>query len=261
MKFQKIAYALMCCLAGFLLSVFSGMAHAAGAGTVIALSGSISAVAPDGKMRALKKGSLVSSGDTLVTDKKGRADVRFNDESWVYLRPETRFRIDDYAYEGASSEKAKSASGGAEPRSFFSLVKGGFRAVSGLIAKIKRSNVVVVTPTATIGIRGTDYSASLDKRAGLHVSVARGEISLDNKAGSFAVAEGQGAYVPNADSAPTYIGSEGGNNAAGRQTGAGKGGVQIKGNTRIEANTDRTNAVAVGQENRAVNQAGVIGGD
>lgn len=245
------------CLVGLLLPEGVQAGHA---GTVMASSGTISAVTSDGKSRVIQKGSPVSSGDTLVTAKGGRVDVRFSDESMVQLRPETRFRIDDYAYAHNPSGAVKG--GEAEPRSFFSLIKGGFRAVSGMIAKIKRSNVAVVTPTATIGIRGTDYRASLDERAGLRVSVARGEISLENKAGSFSVAEGQGAYVPNADSVPTYThdGDDRGK-SGGRQAGAGKGGVQIKGNTRIEANTDRTNAIATGQENRAVNQAGVIGGD
>lgn len=258
MKFQKKMAVFVCCWMAFLLS---GLVQAADAGKVIAISGTINAVAPDGKTRVLQKGASIRSGDTLVTDKKSRVDVRFSDESLVHLRPETRFRIDDYAYVGAASENAKAALVGSEPRSFFSLIKGGFRAVSGLIAKIKRNNVAVVTPTATIGIRGTDYTASLDERDGLHVSVARGEISLDNKAGSFSVAEGQGAYLPNANSAPTYRQLDGSDNSAGRSGSIGKGSVQIKGNTRIEANTDRTNAIATGQENRAVNQAGVIGGE
>lgn len=260
MKFQKRLRILMCCLAVFLLS---DSAQAVDAGTVIAVSGTLNAVAPDGKTRALKKGAAVRSGDTLVTDKQGRVDVRFSDESLIHLRPETRFRIDDYAYTGPgpSSGNAQAATGRDEPRSFFSLIKGGFRAVSGWIAKIKRNNVVVVTPTATIGIRGTDYTASLDERAGLHVSVARGEISLNNKAGLFSVAEGQGAYVPNADSAPTYKTLDGGDKSNTRPGSLGHDGVQIKGHTRIDVNTDRTNATAVGQENRAVNQAGVMGGD
>lgn len=255
---MNVARVVLCgfCLAGFLLP---GIVQAGNAGTVMATSGAISAVTAEGKSRTLQKGSPVSSGDTLVTGKGGHVDVRFSDESMVQLRPETRFRIDDYAY--ARSKSGTTQGGEAEPRSFFSLLKGGFRAVSGMIAKIKRSNVAVVTPTATIGIRGTDYMASLDERAGLRVSVARGEISLDNKAGSFSVAEGQGAYVPNADSAPTYISLDGGGSSGGHRAGAARGGVQIKGNTRIEANTERTGAIAVGQENRAVNQAGVIGGD
>lgn len=42
-------------------------------------------------------------------------------------------------------------------RAFFKLLKGGFRAVSGLIGKIEHNDYRVTTPVATIGIRGTDY--------------------------------------------------------------------------------------------------------
>jgi hypothetical protein len=40
----------------------------------------------------------------------------------------------------------------------------------------------------------------------------------------------------------------------------GKGGVQIQGNTRINATGASTNAVAVGQSNKAGNELGAIGG-
>jgi hypothetical protein len=42
-------------------------------------------------------------------------------------------------------------------RAFFSLLKGGFRSVSGLIGKLNPDEYRVATPVATIGIRGTDY--------------------------------------------------------------------------------------------------------
>lgn len=46
-------------------------------------------------------------------------------------------------------------------RAFLSLLKGGFRAVSGSIGKLNREEYRIVTPVATIGIRGTDYFAVL----------------------------------------------------------------------------------------------------
>lgn len=53
------------------------------------------------------------------------------------------------------SPSASSAPTGS--RAFFKLLKGGFRAVSGLIGKIEHNEYRVTTPVATIGIRGTDY--------------------------------------------------------------------------------------------------------
>ncbi len=232
------------------------LASAVEAGTVIALSGTVSVLSADGKTRVLQKGSPVNSGETLMTTKGARADVRFSDNSMVQLRSETQFRIDEYAYVATGTAKLDG-----NERGFFSLLKGGFRTVSGMIGKFRRSNYAVVTPTATIGIRGTDYTASLDDRQGLRVSVARGEIALDNKAGSFAVSEGQAAYVPNADSAPNYMQISPSSAAGAQKSRTGKASVSVNGNTHIEATTSRTTAVASGQGNRAINEAGVIGGD
>lgn len=44
---------------------------------------------------------------------------------------------------------------------FFRLARGGFRAISGLIGHSDRAGYRVSTPSATIGIRGTDYEAQL----------------------------------------------------------------------------------------------------
>ena len=44
---------------------------------------------------------------------------------------------------------------------FFRLLKGGFRAVSGLIGHTRREDYAVQTPVATIGIRGTDYEVRM----------------------------------------------------------------------------------------------------
>jgi hypothetical protein len=41
-----------------------------------------------------------------------------------------------------------------------SLIEGGFRTITGLIAKREPNNYRVNTPTATIGVRGTDYAVA-----------------------------------------------------------------------------------------------------
>lgn len=236
------------------------LALAAGhAGVLLTSAGGLSAISADGQSRVLQKGSMLYSGDTVFTARDGRADIRFTDGSQVSLRPETHFRIDEYAYVLAPNGKPDGNETG-----FFSLLKGGFRTISGMIGKLRRSSYAVTTPSATIGIRGTEYTAQVDN--GLHVAVMHGEISLDNKSGSYSVSEGERAFVANADATPRITPmSEAGKGGAGRSGASGAstagGGVQIKGNTRIDANTSDTNAVAVGQGNRAVNQAGVIGGD
>jgi len=49
-------------------------------------------------------------------------------------------------------------------------------------------------------------------------------------------------------------------NEAKNTTGAIKGGTQIQGNTNIKAKQTNATAIAVGKDNKAANEAGVIGG-
>lgn len=256
MKLVKMLRLLRVLIAGCLLVPLAGWAG--GVGTVIALSGEVSVLSADGQTRALHRGAPLAQGETVVTGKTGRLDVRFSDGALVQLRPESQFRIDEYAYTAGSPGKGNGAKSESNGKGLFSLLRGGFRTITGMIGKMRRSNYAVVTPTATIGIRGTEYAAALGD--GLDVSVTQGEITLDNNAGSFAVSAGQSAHVADANSAPSYRQTAEAARAAAR---AGQGGssVQIKGNTRIEVSTENTQAVAVGQGNRAVNQAGVIGGE
>ncbi len=124
-----------------------------GAGYVSNLSGPLFAVKSDGSRRVLSTQSVVSSGDTLITEDKTYARVRFSDTSEVTLRPSTQFQIENYAFERTTPEKDNSA---------FRLLKGAFRTVTGLIGK--RGNLdayKVSTATATIGIRGTIFGVTV----------------------------------------------------------------------------------------------------
>ncbi|HQW19289.1 MAG TPA: FecR family protein [Rhodocyclaceae bacterium] len=234
--------AMLCCF--ITAPVFAGEA-----GFVTFLSGAVSVLSPDGTTRILYKGAPLNQGDTAITGKNGRIEVRFSDDAQVKLHPGSQFRIDEYSYKGKVD---------GNERGIFSLLKGSLRTITGMIGKANRSAYSVVTPTATIGIRGTEYTATVEN--GLRVSVIRGEISLDNNAGSFAVSEGQSAFVSSVDTAPKYLQSD--SAAAGRGSNSGAAsGTRITGNTRIDAKTSGTTAVAAGQGNKAANQAGVIGGE
>jgi hypothetical protein len=112
--------------------------------------------------------------------------------------------ISDTIPSPASTTTVASAEGVAAPgsRAFFRLLKGGFRAVSGLIGKVDRNEYRVDTPVATIGIRGTDYLLILCDEAcrndpviddsvpetsnvdgGLIVGVVSGGVAVLNQAG------------------------------------------------------------------------------
>src|SRR6266446_5563394 len=120
--------------------------------TVEHLSGTLSVQRPDGSVRALAERSDVFVGDVISTERDSYAQLRFTDGGQVTLRPNTQVKVETYSYEEGRPERDNFA---------MQLFKGGLRSLTGLIGKrtTSRSAYRMVTSTATIGIRGTDYSA------------------------------------------------------------------------------------------------------
>ncbi len=179
-------------LAALVLALFCGATYAAApAGYVQFASADVKVKGLDGVERAALKGMELQSGDTINTG-RGRAQLRFSDGAYLSLQPESVFRIDEYRYEGKPDGTEKG---------FFSLVKGGVRTITGWVGRLNRDNYQVTTPTATIGIRGTEYLAALGNS--LTVSVGEGRVAVTNQTGEFLVEAGQSVYVADTNSRPT----------------------------------------------------------
>jgi hypothetical protein len=101
------------------------------AGEVTKMTGRASAATADGDIRALAHKSPVNSGDTIATSANSFVRMRLSDGAFVVLRPNTRFLTEDYRH----------AENDNESRSFSSVLKGGFRAVTGAIGERHRANV------------------------------------------------------------------------------------------------------------------------
>lgn len=169
-------------LAALLLAPTLAAADAATpAGSVTLVTGRGSASSASG-IRTLSKGDPVYSGDIVHSSANSYVDLKFSDGGYFLLRPNSRFQVVDFANHSGSAEApltpppaapapaapagpaapaplvtAQQDNGGGASRAFFSLLKGGFRSISGLIGKINHDEYRVSTPVATIGIRGTDY--------------------------------------------------------------------------------------------------------
>lgn len=204
-----------------------GAADAATAGRVASLSGALLAAKADGRIAALALDSAVDAGDTLHTDSAAWAMIRFNDGSAVTIKPDSQFRVQEFEFRqnDASADKA-----------ILVLIKGGLRALTGLIGKRNRNDAYNMrTPTATIGIRGTDYglqycaagecagktSTSGEPLAdGLHLEVFEGRIAVVNEAGSIELGARQFGYVKDRGTPPATAAD--GYHDAGMGTGAGE---------------------------------------
>ena len=186
-------------LAGIILFSSSVLA-ATGAGVVTHLSGTLTAKRSDGTTKLLSVKSEVQQGDLLTTELETYARIKFTDGSEVVLRPGTQMKIEAYAFDSAKPESGNS---------LLSLVKGGFRAVTGLIGKTNHANANFNTPTATIGIRGTHLGALFCQNDcggvltptgkapdnGLYVDVAAGAIVVTNPLGTQVYQVGQFGFV------------------------------------------------------------------
>lgn len=186
-----------------LLLVFLSLAaHAARAdnvATITALVGNVAIQSASGGQRVAAVGGGIDNGDTVQTGVGSEIVMIFTDKQRVYLKPGSVFRVDDFHYAAGAPQ---------EDRSFLSLVKGGLRAVDGLVAKEgKPENYRVKTPTSTIGIRGTEYSvtdcANLEPGAnadckGDQIVVYDGQIVVINQVDRQIVRAGEGAIVVSA---------------------------------------------------------------
>lgn len=177
------------------------------AGTATLVTGHVSAAAPSGEIRDIIKGGEVYQGEVIITSAGSYVNLAFTDGGRVLLRPETRFSIERYQYAGAQTPASGQTA--AQPvrqeSAFFRLLKGGFRAVSGLIGHTRREDYGVQTPVATIGIRGTDYEVrycngdcgdiSPAPKDGLYAGVQSGGIALTNTGGQTTTTAGQYVFI------------------------------------------------------------------
>ncbi|SDH19263.1 FecR family protein [Propionivibrio dicarboxylicus] len=169
-------------------------------GTVTHLSGVFSVQRADGAAKMLSVKSEIREGDLLKTEDDTYARIKFVDGGEVVLRPNTQFKVEKYGFAPDDADKDNVA---------VSLLKGGMRAVTGLVGKRSRDKVNYSTAVATIGIRGTNLGALFCQNDcggiptvtgapppnGLHVDVAQGAIVVTNGAGTQQLNAGQFGFV------------------------------------------------------------------
>ena len=103
--------------------------------------------------RKAEFGTPIHQGSVLRTGAHSSMGVTFKDETLMSFGPETELTVDEYLYAPAQG-KLKLGS---------RLVKGTLNYVSGVIAKLRPEAVSVDTPTGTIGVRGTQFVAKIEK--------------------------------------------------------------------------------------------------
>ena len=155
----------------------------ASAGKVQFATAGATILAADGSSKAMVKGLDISQGDTILTG-EGRAQVKFSDGAYLSFQPNTEFKVEEYNFNGQQDGTEKG---------FFRLVKGGLRAISGLVGREHKPAYKLSTSVATIGIRGTYYLAEFNEKLKAHVG--QGSVYIYNEFGDIILFKGQGAVV------------------------------------------------------------------
>ncbi|MDH5426209.1 MAG: FecR domain-containing protein [Gammaproteobacteria bacterium] len=195
-------------------------------GRIAFLRGQLSATDKHKKTRQLFNGGPLYEGDTLKTGLSSFAVLAFKDKSRITLQSDSIFEIKKMYFEEDKPDLGSS---------FMILIRGGLRAVSGLIGRTNKNAYKMQTPVATIGIRGTGYDIqcegdcvaespkalltpleqilnALIKPAiaafdgeGMYAHVWSGAIELQNNAGSQIIKNSQTAFLSNMNSLPRML--------------------------------------------------------
>ncbi len=117
------------------------------AGRFLTVIGEVRVLSPSGD-RTPERGGEVREGETILTGAGALTQIRLVDGGMLSIRGDTEMKFDRFSHAGENDR---------ESSMFLSLLKGGFRSVTGLIGRLNRDGYRVTTPSATIGIRGTDH--------------------------------------------------------------------------------------------------------
>ena len=173
-------------------------------GEVTDYSGSGAVERDDGfEIYEVTDGLGVESMDTVVTE-KGKVRIDFIDDTRVDITEHSRLIIDDFVYDPASGEGSLSLKAGL----------GTIRYASGKIAKNSRQRVRIETPSAVVGVRGTDFAMIVDEIGGSMITLLPscdtngdcivGEISVTSDVGMVIMNQAfQTTIVRAAGSSPT----------------------------------------------------------
>jgi hypothetical protein len=107
--------------------------------------------------KLLEKEAPVFSGDRIDTGPTGEAQIRFRDDTKLVVGPNSSLVIDAFVF----------ADDGTARQITINAVRGAFRFFTGSSPKDAYS---IITPTATIGVRGTEFDVSVEEEGTTRVA-------------------------------------------------------------------------------------------
>jgi hypothetical protein len=162
--------------------------------TVWRIEGEVTAGDPARSVpRRLQPGDPVFVGERIQAAATGEAVLRTADAGLIAVRPGAVFAAERFVARGERRDSAT-----------FRIFSGALRVLTGWIGKLNRSEHRIVTPSATIGVRGTDHepyvlteelAARLGQKAGTYDKVNRGGTTLESGAGAVEIDPGRVGFA------------------------------------------------------------------
>jgi hypothetical protein len=117
-------------------------------GRVLLVQGEVVIIHAEGvKAYKAKKNLPLYKGDIIITKSEGRIRLTLKDESILTLAPNTRLELNESVYDAKKKSRF----------SFLKMVMGKTRFVVKKTINFKRSEYKIKTPTAVVGVRGSDF--------------------------------------------------------------------------------------------------------
>ena len=140
-------------------------------GAVQEFSGQATVTRLDGSVETISIGTPIFQGDVIDTDDDGAVNIAFIDETTFAVSEDARLAIDEYVFDPATESGTSN----------FSVLKGVFVFTSGLIGRDDPDDVMIDTPSGSIGIRGTIIAGNVTTG---EITVIEGAIVLHDFAGN-----------------------------------------------------------------------------
>jgi hypothetical protein len=121
---------------------------------------------------AAKTGDGVEPGDVIRTKSKSKAQVKFVDDSFVTMAPESRIAVADFTYDAASGER----------RAVLRFFKGVMHTLVTRVQQLQQPDFLMETHTAGLGVRGTEnYTVLLPNATGAYLISGLLEVRSNNR--------------------------------------------------------------------------------
>lgn len=195
-----LIFSIVCALASIEVALAADAAVLQSGGStrfaiVSRIHGDVSAVGVNGgTTRQLREGDALFVGERVSSSAISEAVLKTDDGGMIAVRPGAVFIAERFAAEGKATDNF-----------VVRLLTGSFRVITGWIGKVNRAEHRIITPTATLGVRGTDHetyvlspemAVATSNREGTYDKVNRGGTTMEVGKNKLDIDAGRVGFAP-----------------------------------------------------------------